>query len=137
MKKITFFISVLITGISASAFAQTEKFSFCKSYCGKQWTLVATEEFGVEGDPAENMQKDQVAFLEDGQVKITLFGKTTEGKWVIDNTQTYISITNGKTKEKTFLKAIKNEGPNEMVLEYQDPKNLVKTKMVYEKTTDK
>jgi len=133
MNKLILFITVLVIGFNYSAFGQAEKFSFCKSYCGKQWALVSTEEFGVEGAPEESMQKDQAMFSEDGKVKITLLGKTTEGKWVIDNSQTYITITNDKTKEKTFLKTVKSEDLDEMTLEYQDQKNLVKTKMVYEK----
>lgn len=133
MNRIFFFITALIFGLYSSGFSQTAKFSFCKSYCGKQWSLVATEEFGVEGDPAENMKKDEAMFSEDGKVKITLLGKIIDGKWVIDNTQTYITITNEKTKEKTFLKTVKSEDLDEMTLEYQDPNNLVKTKMVYEK----
>jgi hypothetical protein len=124
---------IILAGISASALAQADKFSFCKSYCGKQWTLVSVEEFGVEENPAENMRKDHVMFSEDGKVKITLLGKTTEGKWVIDHSQTYITITDEKTKVRTSLKTIKNDHPEMMMLEYQDPISLVRTKMVYEK----
>jgi hypothetical protein len=132
MNKLAFFIILFIAGLNSSVSAQNDKFSFCKSYCGKQWSLVATEEFGVEGDPAESMQKDQALFSEDGKVKITLFGKSTEGKWVIDNTQTWITITNDKTKEKIFLKVIQSDDLDEMTLEFKD-QDLVKTKMIYEK----
>jgi hypothetical protein len=132
MYKHAFLMILLLAGLNLSVSAQEVRFSFCKSYCGKQWKLMATEEFGVEGDPAENMQKDQAFFGEDGKVKITLFGKVTEGKWVIDNTQTYISITNDSTKAKFFLKVLKSDDQDEMTLEFQDV-NLVRTKMVYEK----
>ncbi|MFL5727909.1 MAG: hypothetical protein ACJ75J_00360 [Cytophagaceae bacterium] len=132
MKRVIFLVLVLFVGLGTMAVGQTVKFSFCKSYCGKQWKLTATEEFGVEGDPEENMQKDEAFFGEDGKVKITLFGKMIEGKWTIDNTQTYITVSNEKTKEKTFLKVIQTDNPAEMTLEFKDT-NLVKTKMIYEK----
>jgi hypothetical protein len=132
MNRLVFFIILLLMGLTSSVFAQENKFSFCKSYCGKEWKLVSTEEFGVEAGPAENMQKDQAMFSEDGKVKITLYGKTTEGKWTIDNTQTWISITDDKTKEKFYLKLIQSNDPDDMILEYKDV-HLVKTKMVYEK----
>jgi hypothetical protein len=106
-----------------------EKVDF-KKYCDKKWTLISTEEFGVENAPEENMRKDEAFFSADGKVEIIMFGKRIEGTWMLDKTQIYVIITD-KNKQKTLLKIYPSSNPENLTLEYKDP-DYVKTKMVYE-----
>jgi len=128
MKTISIYLSIIFSLISSIGFAQ-DKPDF-KTYCDKQWTLKAIEEFGVESLPEDPMKKDEAFFSSDGKTKIRMFGKNIEGKWTIDKVQTYITITDAKN-QKTILKYYPSAIPENLTLEYKDP-DYVKTKMVYE-----
>jgi hypothetical protein len=125
----TSIIYLMIFSFASSVSFAQEKPDF-KIYCDKHWNLIAIEEFGVEGSPEDKMKKDEVFFSTDGTAKMKMFGKTTEGKWAIDKTQTFITITDSKN-QKTALKVYASSNPENLTLEYKDP-DYVKTKMIYE-----
>jgi hypothetical protein len=123
-------ICLLIVFIfTSSLVVAQEKIEF-KNYCDKQWKLISTEEFGVPSTPDDKMKKDEALFSADGKAKIRMFGKEIEGKWTIDKTNTYLTITDSKN-QKTVLKLYPSSNPENLTLEYKDP-DYVKTKMVYE-----
>jgi hypothetical protein len=129
MKTINIICLLVILYLSSSIGLAQEKIDF-KNYCDKQWKLISTEEFGVESAPEDNMKKDEALFSTDGKAKIRMFGKQIEGKWALDKTQTYLTITDNKN-QKTLLKIYTSSNPENLTLEYKDP-DYVKTKMVYE-----
>jgi hypothetical protein len=126
--KPSIFLLLCFFTICSTAFSQ-DKPDF-KTYCDKHWTLTAIEEFGVESAPEEGMKKDEAFFSADGTAKLKMFGKEIIGKWAIDKTHTYLTITDSKA-QKTVLKLYPSSNPENLTLEYKDP-DYVKTKMIYE-----
>src|SRR4051812_27109424 len=107
------YLLMVFSFTSFLVFAQ-EKIEF-KNYCDKQWKLISTEEFGVESAPEDNMKKDEAFFSTDGKAKIKMFGKDIEGKWVIDKTNTYLTITDIKN-QKTLLKLYPSSNAQNLTL---------------------
>lgn len=92
----------------------------------KEWTYAGKEEFGVLRPPESNFKADYLNVSGDGTFSMLKEGKQWSGKWVFQEKNAILLLTDLKTK-KTISYTIKSVSETQLIAEYQSP-DLVRTK---------
>jgi hypothetical protein len=92
------------------------------------WELTMVKEFSQKYEPEER-EGDNFEFKEDGTFKGNYEGKPNKGEWKVQRQQWLMLYPENRDQFK--LKLIET-GKDKIILEYQDPESLVRTKLIYE-----
>lgn len=98
----------------------------------KPWKLTAVEEFAVKSSPTEAQKNDAATFMLESKIAfVTLNGKQVTGTWELDKGKTWLTVTEDGTSNKWKYRIMKL-AKDELVLEYQNPEDLIRTLYYFE-----
>jgi hypothetical protein len=94
------------------------------------WTFIGSETFSMPQDPNEKQKTDVLTLNADGSFTFVMDGVAHKGKFTIDASATWITLTDGTTNEVVKLKVLEKTAKR-LKVDYRD-KDDVHNILIYE-----